>query len=168
MTAAARIRWRRRDFLWRSAALPLAAGVPAAVRAAVADAAQGLPLPASLQQELATALQRKQALVVMVSLPNCPFCRFVRDSHLVPLRRATGQPVVQVDMQGPQALRDFAGEPTTHGALVRAWKVTSAPTVLFVGPGGREVAPRLVGASIPDFYGAYLEERILAANRAVA
>jgi hypothetical protein len=32
--------------------------------------------------------------------------------------------------------------------------------VLFFGKGGSEVAQRLVGASIPDFYGAYLEERL--------
>lgn len=39
-----------------------------------------------------------------------------------------------------------------------------APTVLFLGKEGREVAPRLVGGSTSDFYGAYLEERIRTAQ----
>jgi hypothetical protein len=36
--------------------------------------------------------------------------------------------------------------------------------VLFFGPGAREVAPRLVGLS-PDFYGAYLDQRLDTARR---
>jgi hypothetical protein len=35
-----------------------------------------------------------------------------------------------------------------------------APTLLFFGPGGREVAERMEGAYLPDFYRAYLEQRL--------
>ncbi|MDF2467243.1 MAG: hypothetical protein K0Q43_5478, partial [Ramlibacter sp.] len=35
------------------------------------------------------------------------------------------------------------------------------------GKGGREAAPRLEGASIPDFYAAYLDERLRTARRAM-
>ena len=38
--------------------------------------------------------------------------------------------------------------------------MTVAPTLLFLGPKGEELAERLVGGSIPDFYGAYLEQRL--------
>ncbi|MDB5751070.1 MAG: hypothetical protein JWP65_1491 [Ramlibacter sp.] len=152
----------RRRHLLLAAALPL---VPLSAAPAM-DAT--LPLSVSLRDELAAALLERKALVVMVSLPGCPFCRFVRNSHLAPMLRETAQPIVQVDMQGRQPLLDVAGRATTHGAMVPAWKVRAAPTVLFLGRGGIEVAPRLVGASIPDFYGAYLGERVLAANRSVA
>jgi hypothetical protein len=40
-----------------------------------------------------------------------------------------------------------------------------APTMPFFVIGGREEAPRLAGASIPDFCGAYLEQRIDTARR---
>jgi hypothetical protein len=43
---------------------------------------------------------------------------------------------------------------------VRLWKVRVAPTVLLLGRGGAEVAERLVGGYIPDFYAAYLEQRL--------
>ena len=54
-----------------------------------------------------------------------------------------------------------------NDALLQAWGVKVLPTVLFFGKGGVEVAPRLVGASIPDFYGAYLDERLRVARAAV-
>ena len=126
-----------------------------------------LPAPASLQAELAAALQGGNPLIVMASLDGCPFCKVVRDSHLAPMQRDTGQPVVQIDTGSPRAVLDFNGKPATHDGLLQAWRVKVLPTVLFFGKGGLEVAPRLVGASIPDFYGAYLDERLRVARAAV-
>ena len=122
-----------------------------------------LPVALSLSDDLAAALQLAQPLVVMVSLEGCPFCRVVREHHLLPLRQE-GQTIVQVDMRSDARVLDFAGQSRTHDELVRAWKIVSAPTLLFFGKGAREVAPRLQGSSIPDFYGAYLEQRIHAAR----
>ena len=130
---------------------------------AVNARAATLPSSRSLPHELSLSLRRGRPLLVMASLEGCPFCRRVRDHHLAPLLAETGQPVVQVDMAGAAALTGFDGQATTHDQQLRAWKVTVAPTVLFFGRGGHEVAERLVGASIPDYYGAYLEQRLQAA-----
>ena len=46
----------------------------------------------------------------------------------------------------------------------RAWKARFAPTVLFLGPNGQELAERLVGVAVPDFYGSYLEARLAQAR----
>jgi hypothetical protein len=126
-----------------------------------------LPVAQSLADELAAALQVGQPLVVMVSLEGCPFCRAARDSYLEPLRRLERVPVVQVNMRTPQVLRDFHRNTLTHDELTRAWGVKVAPTVLFFGAGGKEVAERLRGAYIADFYGAYLDERMQTARAAV-
>ena len=99
----------------------------------------------------------------MASLEGCPFCRQVRDHYLAPLHEG-GLPVVQLDLASRQAVLDFDAKPTTHDQLLRRWGIRIAPALLFFGPGGREAAPRLVGASIPDFYGAYLDQRIDAAR----
>ena len=148
----------------RRALLALAAGGAVdGVRAA----APSLPPSQSLQGELARALAARQPLVVMVSLHGCPWCKLVREHYLAPMHAQEGLPVVQIGMGGTHATRTVAGERTTHGALVRAWGVKLAPTVLFLGPDGREVAERLVGGS-PDFYGAYLDQRLARARRAVA
>ena len=129
--------------------------------AALARAAT-LPLAKSLPEELRQALQAGRPLLVMASLDGCPFCKLVRDSFLAPMR-AEGQPIVQVDMGSRAPVTGFEGRATTHDQLLRSWKVGVAPTVLFFGRGGREAAERLVGASIPDYYGAYLEQRLQAA-----
>ena len=142
--------------------LPAALSLPAARSGQAAGVA--LTVPQSLVQALDLALRAQRPLVVMVSLEGCPFCRVVRDHYLGPLVREEGQPVVQVDMGSGQPLRDVAGVLSTQDQVIRAWKVTVAPTLLFIGPGGREVAPRLVGASIPDFYGGYLDERLRVAR----
>jgi hypothetical protein len=124
-----------------------------------------LPTPASLATELAAAQRRRKALVVMVSLEGCPPCKLVRENYLAPLLRE-GQPIVEIDMLGPDALAGFDGLPSTQRALTRDWGVRVAPTVLFFGRDGKEIAPRLAGMAIPDFYGAYLQDRVDAANRA--
>ncbi|HET6599527.1 MAG TPA: hypothetical protein VFG60_06155, partial [Burkholderiaceae bacterium] len=51
-----------------------------------------------------------------------------------------------------------------HAAVARAWNAKLAPTVLFFDARGREIAERLVGAGLPDFYGAYLDQRLQAAR----
>ena len=124
-----------------------------------------LPTPASLAAELAAAQRRRKALVVMVSLEGCPPCKLVRENYLSSLLRE-GQPVVEIDMLGADALAGFDGMASTQRALTRDWGVRVAPTVLFFGRDGKEIAPRLAGMAIPDFYGAYLQDRVDAANRA--
>ena len=145
--------WRRRDCL-ALAGLAWAVGPAQAQR-------QGASLPAaqSLPDELTRAIRIKQALVVMVSLEGCVFCRQARQSHLSPMQKA-GAVIVQVDMRSAQPVLDFAGKLTTHDELTRRWKISVAPTLLFFGPGGKEVADRMEGAYLPDFYGPYLEERL--------
>ena len=123
-----------------------------------------LPSATDLPQALAQALAQGQPLVVMVSLDNCPYCRQVRQSHLGPLWRG-GQVVVQIDMQHKETLTDLDGQTRSHGDWVKNRRISVAPTVLFFGPDGREVADRLEGASLPDFYGAYLDQRLAQARQ---
>jgi thioredoxin-related protein len=110
--------------------------------------------------DLKKALAKRSPLIVMVSLEGCPYCQTVRESHLAPLVRREGLPVVQVDMRSKSPIKDFKGAVVSHDALIRAWGVRVAPTVLFFGPGGEEISERLVGGYIPDFYGAYLDDRL--------
>ena len=123
-----------------------------------------LPSATDLPQALAQALAQGQPLVVMVSLDNCPYCRQVRQSHLGPMWRG-GQVVVQIDMQHKETLVDWDGQTRSHGDWVKNRRISVAPTVLFFGPDGREVADRLEGASLPDFYGAYLDQRLAQARQ---
>ncbi len=133
----------------------------------LAAAPATLPLAASLQEELAAALKAGQPLVLMVSLDGCPFCRIAREHYLAPLRVEQGLHVVQVNMQHKTLVRDLSGQNKTHEQLISELKVSVAPTVIFYGRQGAEVAERLVGLSSEDFYGAYLEQRLATAKARV-
>ncbi len=49
-----------------------------------------------------------------------------------------------------------------------AGKIKIALTILFLVRGGREIAPRLVGGSQSNFYGAYRDERLALAKTATS
>lgn len=148
----------RRGLLVLAGALVLArAGV-------AAPPERSLPLSRSLPDELAAALATDQPLLVMASLAGCPWCRLVRNNYLAPMHEREGLPVVQVDFLGKTATHAFDGTPATHEALLRQWRVTVAPTVLFFGPQGRELAPRLEGVS-ENFYSAQLDRRLRQAGQ---
>jgi thioredoxin-related protein len=123
-------------------------------------AARELPASKSLQNDIATALNTSKPLVVLVSLDNCSFCKIARENYLIPLSSEQSLQVVQVNMGHTTAITDAMGKRTTQAALISSWQIKAAPTILFLGKDGQEIAPRLVGGSTSDFYGAYLQERI--------
>lgn len=127
-----------------------------------------LPGAGSLADALRQALAGGHPLVVMVSLDGCPFCKIARENYLSPLQQRQGLPVVQVDMRSQQVLTNFQGASQSHDAWVRAMNVKVAPTLLFFGQGGTEIAERMAGGYLPDFYGAYLDERLRQARALVA
>ena len=123
-----------------------------------------LPASNSLPDELDKALNVKEPLIVMVSLAGCPYCRMARESYLSPMQKQ-GFPIVQVDMRSDQSVKALNGQMQTHDQLVKQWRVSIAPTLIFLGPKGQELVERMEGGYLPDFYGTYLEERIAAARR---
>lgn len=148
--------------------LLMLAGASALLSTAPAGAAlASFPVPASLQDELAAALRVREPLVLMVSLDGCPFCKIARENYLAPLVSEQGLRVVQLNMLHKELVKDMQGASRTHEQLIAELKVYMAPTLLFLGRNGAEVAERLVGIGSIDFYGAYLEQRIDAARRAV-
>lgn len=159
---------------WRVPALPMVGRRQAMVAAAclaagrlVHAAAGTLPQAGSLAESLASALRRGEPLLVLVSLKGCPFCEVARNHYLGPLRTQAQIDVVQVDMGSARPLTNLQGQRVTQDQLIRSWQIKVAPTILFFGRGGVEVAERLVGGSTSDFYGAYLDQRLETARRVV-
>ncbi len=129
------------------------------------------------------AMAAGQPLVVMFSLPGCPWCNALRREHIAPLRanqEALGLWVLELDLLDPRAWpetpanadRTALPDPPWLGTgspreLGKRLGIRLAPTVVFLGPAG-ELAERLVGYGSPDFFGAYLEQGIAAARQAMA
>ncbi len=127
--------------------------------------AQALPTPTSLRGAAQAAAARGEPLVVMTTLAGCPYCEIVRNHYLLPMRREGKVHAVQLDVRDRSGnLQGFDGQMTTPADQARAWKARFTPTVMFYGPDGRELAERLVGIAVPDFYGEYLEARLAEAR----
>lgn len=123
-----------------------------------------LPAAQSLPEELEKASKNKEPLIVMVSLAGCLFCKMARDGFLGPMQKQ-GLPIVQVDMKSEMPVVGWSGQMQTHDQLVKQWRVNITPTLIFFGPKGQELVDRMEGGYLPDFYGAYLDERISKARK---
>lgn len=158
---------RRRHF---SAALAGALVLPAlGWPAAVLAKDTALPVPASLPAAAQAAAARGEPLVLLVTLAGCPYCELVRRNYLLPARRESGLHAWQLNIADRTTpLTGFDGKTTSAAAQLKVWKADFTPTVLFLGRQGQELAGRLVGVAVPDFYGAYLEERLATASQALA
>lgn len=154
----------RRDLL-----LALAA---AALPAFAAPAAPDLPLATDLAADAKAVRRTRAPLVVLFSVPNCPYCLEVRRSHLLPLlhdpARGARYILRQVDLGSEARVVGFDGRVTTHAELARARGVRSAPEVVFWDDRGQAIAEPLRGMLLPDFYAAYLDESLDAARRALS
>jgi hypothetical protein len=152
----------RRQFSAASLALAGAWAAPALAK----DTA--LPVPTSLPQAALSAQAKGEPLVLLISLPGCVYCELVRRSYLLPARLNDGLQAWQLNVNDRiTRLVGFDEKPTTAVAQANAWKATFTPTVLFIGSQGQELAERLVGIAVPDFYGAYLEQRLTTARKAL-
>ena len=98
----------------------MALGALAAARVAgAAGTPPALPLARDFADDGRLARQARIPIVVLYSLPGCPYCEEIRRAHLGPLLREPGAAarliIRQVDVNGGQALVDFSGESSTHG-----------------------------------------------------
>ena len=128
----------------------------------VASAAEtSLPHAQDLQADIRHAELTGLPLIVMISLRGCPHCEVIRRTHLLPLLRggqARGIPHIrQIEINGKLVMRDFDGRAITHAGFARTYKIKVAPVVMFFGAKGEMLAEPLVGAMIPDFYGAHFD-----------
>ena len=119
-----------------------------------------LPGTSSLRLSARDAALRGEPLVVMTTLDGCPYCDLVRQ-YLVPMNDAGTVRAVQIDIRDRLSrLEDFRGRASTPAEQASAYQARFAPTVLFLGPEGQELAERLVGMAVPELYGGYLDVRL--------
>ena len=148
-------------------ALHLSTGMSSALSPAWAQES-ALPIPDSLPDAAAAAERRREPLVLLISLRGCPYCELVRRNYLLPAQ-ALGLQVWQINMQDKQRpLIGFDGQVTHAAAFIASAKIRLAPTLLFLNARGQEVAERLIGIASVDFYGAYLDQRLVTARLAVS
>jgi thioredoxin-related protein len=123
---------------------------------------------ASRLDMLDAAVQSDRILLLLFSRPACGFCEALRRDQLLGIARSRPKSrvnVLELDMTQTQRFRDISsGAALTRwhespAQLAQSLGVRVAPTLLFLSRTG-ESAERLIGYGSPDFYGAYLDQRI--------
>ncbi|MGC9162514.1 MAG: thioredoxin family protein [Thiomonas sp.] len=134
--------------------------------ATVALAETPLPPVKNLERSVQQAVAKGQPLIVMFSLPSCPYCEKLRRTEYQYLVR-DGYLVQQIEITDRNPVIGFDGKPTSGVQLARQYGIKIAPTVLFFGPGGKEIGERITGAPTADFYGAFVDRALKESAKAI-
>ena len=106
--------------------------------------------------------------IALFSQRDCKFCEEVRENYLRPMVRSRRPRIAaaEFELNGTRRIRDWTERGTTEAEFAREHKARFAPTLMFFGPTGEVLAEPIVGLS-RDFFGAYLEQRIQTASKAI-
>lgn len=130
-----------------------------------------LPQATDLQALGKEASARHVVIVLMVSATYCHYCERLKEDFFGPMVKQgthTGRVIIRewlLDDYGQ--FIDFQGNACDAHEFASRYRATLTPTVLFLDQNGNELTERLVGVQSYEFYGAYLEAAIDAANAAL-
>ncbi len=104
-------------------------------------------------------------IVMMVARSDCPYCRLLEREVFRPMikgRDFADQILLgELFIDPGETLVDFQGRRKAAEKFAKErYGVTLTPTVLFLGPDGRELAKRMVGVNTLEMYFYYLSETI--------
>jgi len=139
---------------------------------AFAQSSPTLSASLNLQQDGAQALSEGKPLILFFSLPDCPYCKVVRQAYLLPMLREgepAERPVIrELQLTSAASLVGFDGSRTTQAAVAKQFGVRIAPTVVFVDATGNVLAAPIVGGDGHGFYSAYLDKALAESARKIA
>lgn len=149
----------RRSLLWVSGAM-LTLSTALARPPSAWSAPARLPRLESWEPALSEAGRAGEPVIILWGTSGCPWCDALRRDVLVHVWRESAQRGVRVHEFDLADKHPLARAPELSPALMATrLNIRVSPTVSFHGPGG-ELAPRLIGYPSPDFYLAYLEDRL--------
>lgn len=123
---------------------------------------EALAFPYDLQK------QNAQAVVILFSVPDCAYCEKVRQQSLRHVHTDTNYKgrvgVYEIDFTDDRkTFIWFDGNRYTGKSLAAPLNVKFSPTVMVFNAKGAVAGKPLLGAGLPEFYGAYLDELIRSA-----
>ena len=143
---------------------------PAPSRSAVRRRAE-LPPANDLAADAAASRRERLPILLFFDRDECPYCEQALREYLVPFSRDEwrGKALFrQVGIDRPDPMLDFRGAHTTHQALAERYGVFLSPTVLVVDANGLPLGEPIVGLLTVDFYGAYIDNALKAAQARLA
>ena len=111
-----------------------------------------------------TAERRRLPIVLLVSRSDCSYCMVIRDEVLNPMMKSGEYDdqalIVELMLDAAQPLRWFDREYERRGELASRLETDLTPTLLFLGPDGTELAPRIRGINTVELFGFYVDRAI--------
>lgn len=123
-----------------------------------------VPVTTDLAELGRTAAERQLPILLVFSADHCTYCELLEQEILKPMLRSgdyTDKVLIRkVLLDRGDTLRDFDGQRVEAGNFATFRDVYVTPTMLFVDPRGRELAPRLVGINTVEMFAGLVDAAI--------
>ena len=110
------------------------------------------------------AERRRLPIVLLVSRSDCSYCMVIKDEVLNPMMKSgeyDDQALIgELMLDSAEPLRWFDGEQGIRDELASRFEADVTPTLLFLGPDGAELAPRIRGINTVELFGFYVDRAI--------
>ncbi len=121
-------------------------------------------LARDLQAAGVRAGARQIPILLVVTQEHCPFCHRIKEEILRPMLISgdyENRVLIRELLIDPgETTRDFLGRQRDARDFADDYKVWVTPTLLYLGPDGRELRPRILGINTLEMYGYYVDEGI--------
>ena len=121
-------------------------------------------IASDLQQDASTSHEANLPILLIYTAKYCHYCDEVKAGVFNPIAAdpAYRERLVlrEVRIDSDRRLVGFKGNVTSHRSFATDRGITIVPTLEFLDSAGLQVSGPLVGASIPDYYSAYVDNGI--------
>ena len=111
-----------------------------------------------------TAERRRLPIVLLVSRSDCSYCMVLKDEVLNPMMKSREYDdlalIAELMLDAAQPLRWFDRDYEVRDDLASRLATDLTPTLLFLGPDGAELAPRIRGINTVELFGFYVDRAI--------
>lgn len=119
----------------------------------------------SLAADARNATSKNLPILLFFTQPGCAYCERARREYLRPLAESgawSARTLIR-EVAIEATIAGIDGRAITGRDLARSYGIRVFPTVIFIDGNGRQIAEPVAGFTVPDFYAAYLEQRLEAA-----
>lgn len=106
----------------------------------------------------------KRPILLLVSRGNCPYCVKIKNEILEPMILSGDYDekiIIREIMIDPFVeIRDFEGTTIDASEISRRYRIKVTPTLLFLGPKGKELTERIVGINTLELFSYYVDKAI--------
>ena len=128
-----------------------------------------VPIASDLQEDASTSRVANLPILLIYTAKHCHYCDEVKAGVFNPIAADPAYRermlLREVRIDSNIRLVGFNGDVTSHRSFATDRGITIVPTLEFLDGAGLQVSRPLVGVSIPDYYGAYVDNGIEQAIR---